>query len=295
MKIIISKESLAAAIKYAEVCDWAYLDHASLREKVGASECFLFEDIETDTQAYVICRKNEIIVAFRGTEPSKAKDFVTDARFKLIAHSMGTVHEGFSQALSAVRTALLEKVFELHTDQRVIIVGHSLGGALAMLLAADIKKEIAASHVDVYTFGQPRVGCPKFISAYEQYVPRYHRFVNDKDVVPKVPTNLWLGYRHSTNFFHIGSDFTITPQKEGYQWIDNLKTLLVGLFENVKDWTRLKSFLEAFAKEQVNDHSMAVYISALKHGLALFEKAEEQAETRAVAPSIDGAETREQN
>jgi triacylglycerol lipase len=41
----------------------------------------------------------------------------------------------------------------------IFVTGHSLGGALAVLAAVDIKHNISPeSEVILYTYGQPRVG-----------------------------------------------------------------------------------------------------------------------------------------
>ena len=75
------------------------------------------------------------------------------------------------------------------------ITGHSLGGALAVLAAArlalDIDKSIYKSINGLYTFGQPRVGNRVFVKALDEEIkPRYFRFVNDNDIVPRVPDRL---------------------------------------------------------------------------------------------------------
>lgn len=46
-----------------------------------------------------------------------------------------------------------------------MVTGHSLGGALAILAAADIKS-VGHKVDEVYTFGQPRVGNVAFSKWY---------------------------------------------------------------------------------------------------------------------------------
>jgi predicted lipase len=52
-----------------------------------------------------------------------------------------------------------------HSGAKIIVTGHSLGGSLAILAAADLHK--SHGKIDqVYTFGQPRVGNAQFASYY---------------------------------------------------------------------------------------------------------------------------------
>jgi hypothetical protein len=78
-----------------------------------------------------------------------------------------------------------------------MITGHSLGGALALLAAATwVDGEPVQG---VYTYGQPMVGKADFVSSVRRrLLDRYFRFVNDSDVVPRVPP----GYRHSGQLYH---------------------------------------------------------------------------------------------
>lgn len=55
-----------------------------------------------ETQAYIIRDYATIILAFRGTEITKARDILTDINAKLVNGYGGKVHQGFSQALNYV-------------------------------------------------------------------------------------------------------------------------------------------------------------------------------------------------
>jgi hypothetical protein len=81
-----------------------------------------------------------------------------------------------------------------------VIVGHSLGAALATVLAADLlndpgRIEDSASSIILITLASPRVGNGEFADFVHQGLDDSYRIVNQSDIVPKVP-GTWLGYRH---------------------------------------------------------------------------------------------------
>jgi hypothetical protein len=77
-----------------------------------------------------------------------------------------------------------------------------LGGALAELCAARASFDPAITSIPiqgVYTFGQPRVGDDAFATLLDAKLgARIFRFVNDRDIVPRVPFYS-MGYRHYGN------------------------------------------------------------------------------------------------
>ena len=151
-------------------------------------------EVSTDTQLFIAHNGSAIVIAFRGTE--KFKDWLTNAGIDFRDTSYGLVHKGFDHALDSVWsqiTTALEKIQQY--GQPLWITGHSLGGALAVLAAArltlDIDKNIYKSINGLYVFGQPRVGNRTFVKALDDAIkPRYFCFVNDNDIVPRVPDRL---------------------------------------------------------------------------------------------------------
>ncbi|BAF16592.2 triacylglycerol lipase OBL1 [Oryza sativa Japonica Group] len=196
---------------------------------VGFYSCWnKFIGSET-TQAFVMTERATdaaaIVVAFRGTEPFNMQDWSTDVNLSWLGMAaMGHVHVGFLKALGlqevdakdAARAfpreppaaaALVGRSFAYyklrdvlrdqlrrHPNARVVVTGHSLGGALAAafpaLLAfhgeADVVSRIAAVH----TYGQPRVGDATFagfLAANAATPVAFQRVVYRYDIVPRVP------------------------------------------------------------------------------------------------------------
>src|SRR5208283_4495565 len=69
----------------------------------------------------------------------------------------------------------------------VTICGHSLGGAIATLLALDVAANTNFKDPAVYTFASPRTGDQVFVNTYDHWVPDTVRIANRMDLVPKLP------------------------------------------------------------------------------------------------------------
>ena len=177
----------------------------------GFKEDFQFIDTShldpmTDTQGFVAQSADTLLVVFRGTEPRKIADVTSDAEAIRLAvwdkDTLGSVHEGFFRAFFAAWGKLFggRKVFpdmlRNAAPRKIWITGHSLGGALAQICAAQTALRDAIPVHAVYTFGQPRVGDEQFAATLHAALGmRTFRLVNNQDVVPRVPFYT-LRYRH---------------------------------------------------------------------------------------------------
>jgi pimeloyl-ACP methyl ester carboxylesterase len=83
----------------------------------------------------------------------------------------------------------------------VTICGHSLGGALATLLALDVAANTRFSDPTVYSYGSPRVGDSLFASTYNQVVKNSYRIANRLDIVPALPPP--VDYEHVLNPYEL--------------------------------------------------------------------------------------------
>ena len=67
------------------------------------------------------------------------------------------------------------------------IAGHSLGAALAIMLALDVAVNDPIDTLTLYTLAAPKVGGEDFKTCFNQSVPLSYRVYNEPDVVPKLP------------------------------------------------------------------------------------------------------------
>lgn len=150
-----------------------------------------------ETQCLVMGNASAVVVTFRGTEPGKLADWMSDLDANLVPGPFGKVHDGFARALSHVWAELDACVAQFQDQgQSLWATGHSLGAALATLTCARWRK--ADKPVNgLYTFGAPRTGNRDFERAFNQdFGARNFRFVNNGDLVTRVPLRE-MGYSHA--------------------------------------------------------------------------------------------------
>jgi predicted lipase len=140
-----------------------------------------------------------VAVAIRGTEGML--EWVQDSRFLAVKcpflPGSGCTEDGFTAVYESLRiaqdpssTRLVDALPTMAFPRAVTsmtICGHSLGGAIATLLALDTAANTKFTHPTAYTYASPRVGDPSFVDTYNQLLPNTYRFANRLDIVPKLP------------------------------------------------------------------------------------------------------------
>lgn len=164
---------------------------------------------ETDADWAVWRMNNEkrIYVRFEGTH--SFKDALIDLCFfqsKVTAYDGADweAHAGFKKAYYSCRDEVLDKCYELYQEgDEFTILGHSLGGAMALLAVEDIgwhfKKKVLC-----ITWGAPRVAKDSHGTyAIRQYMTDDSKnFENGSDLVPNLP---WW-YSNSPIIVHVGEE-----------------------------------------------------------------------------------------
>ena len=112
-------------------------------------------------------------------------DWLADLKFKPAKHAWGSVEEGFL-SIYALCSADVRRFVQGAGAHPVIATGHSLGGALSTLAAADLV-QAGVTGTALYNFASPRTGDPQFARTMTQRVPACWRVVNTEDIVTTVP------------------------------------------------------------------------------------------------------------
>ena len=215
---------------------YGYHLHEFIEDETVGSQCII-----------AISQEGRVAISFRGT--SDFTDALTDALAikKRWIHGKGwlffapRVHFGFYNAYLPIRDRILKSIKALtkKNRQRIHITGHSLGGALATLCAADIRRTLKLP-VTMYNYGSPRVGNKRFEKLYNKLVPDTFRFVNDKDAVPTIPK---IGYFHVGNLCYMDNDGEIKVNPG----------LATKLFDSMQDTLGFMDF------EKLTDHLSSHY------------------------------------
>uniref|UniRef100_A0A6C0CJX5 Fungal lipase-type domain-containing protein n=1 Tax=viral metagenome TaxID=1070528 RepID=A0A6C0CJX5_9ZZZZ len=169
----------------------------------------LDEATDTESMVSVYSKKVDglvykyIVVAVRGTESftDVLKDLdvrKTQPTFvkKHYDHLRVKVHNGFYEQYQAIRPRIFNHIKRLqakHNLSRVIFTGHSLGAAVASILALSYKMNHTGMNVSCVTFGSPRVGNKYFAKSFD-IIDHSYRVVNYQDPVCKIPSR-WR-FRH---------------------------------------------------------------------------------------------------
>jgi len=141
-----------------------------------------------------------VTVAFRGTK--ELGDLFTDLDALPASCGGGAhCHRGFLKAFDSVRTDM-DKVLDeaLPTGGRVLITGHSLGGALAQVAAVHVARRSTPERPlrpVLVTFAAPAIGDSSFVHQVRTAAAPLGglRVYNDGDPIPALSTA--VGYRHA--------------------------------------------------------------------------------------------------
>ncbi|MDI3313696.1 MAG: lipase family protein [Mycobacterium sp.] len=179
---------------------------------------------EDDVSIGLICQANQagdVVIAIRGTEG--IWEWIHDFEFQQVPcpflAGAGRTEDGFTAMYESLKTgtapnsppvvsALTTLSFPRPVSS-VTICGHSLGGALATLLALDVAANTGFSEPTVYSYGSPRVGDPRFASTFDKLVKNSYRIANRLDIIPALPPA--PDYKHVLNPYELNPILLLPP------------------------------------------------------------------------------------
>jgi hypothetical protein len=158
--------------------------------------------------------EGELVAAIRGTET--ILEWLHDAAFLFVPNPIhaggGLTEDGFTAIYRSLRAgkdpnspAAISAITGLvggGDAKALTVTGHSLGAALATLLALDVALNSGTKQLSVYTFASPRVGELFFQHTYDGVAPDTYRVHSRPDLVPEVPIFPYV---------HVGNDIELVP------------------------------------------------------------------------------------
>lgn len=200
-----------------------------------------------DTHGFIAHNDQDIVISYRGT--TGIVEWLTDLAASPIPfqpnldsekHTVGCLlgrhpqpqaHQGFYDAFLAsvcdINQKLMPQLRDVSRPKRLMIVGHSIGGAIAMGALGYLLQtyDFASSphRILFVSTGQPRFGDEIFANSLDKQLASLKRsgkccavrLVNDCDAVPTVPSTAG-GYRHAAKLCLLTSegDLLVGPEIE---------------------------------------------------------------------------------
>lgn len=170
-------------------------------------------DNKEDVQGFVgyMDSQKAIYVAYRGSESIEDWANNLDAwKVDYPSCSGCEVHEGFydaeQSAIGGVKTEV-QNLKNKYPSYKVIVTGHSLGAAMALLTALDLQKSgiVQSGDLRLFDFGCPRVGNNNFAEWASTYLNDRNRVTHHKDMVLHLPTYN-MGFEHISGEYYYEKD-----------------------------------------------------------------------------------------
>lgn len=193
--------AIAAYCVESKLSAW---DCTTCRQYPYLTDINVFRNKPQETQGYVAYQNktNQIIAVFRGTVPWSIKDWLHDIDTVKTDYSGCNeckVHKGFYHTYLGLQPQFWEAYKQIrakYPNASLAVTGHSLGGALALLCAADLIQN-GINGFTLYSYGQPRVGNKNFANWFHAtFKNTYLRVTHHRDPVPHLPPESF-GFRHT--------------------------------------------------------------------------------------------------
>lgn len=209
-----------------------------------------YELPENSVQYFLISNEQEQVIAVRGT--ANANNVMVDLDLQLEVDTITgiEIHQGFARASQSVWQDVQSR---LSKDKPIRTTGHSLGGAVALVLAMYLDKQ-GYQLTDVTTYGQPKVTNVSGAKAFS-HLP-LTRVVTPLDIVPIVPPLSPLDVKRLDIYWHNGEEIILLAPAQ-YSRTQGVKSMLraTQFIDKVPDENNLKA------------HEMQTYLSLLKSNI----------------------------
>lgn len=243
------KESAQGESEYA---DWAHVQFGNLGGSHptfvdhGGSQCYavvmpMFHGKGSSMDLH------PLVIGFRGTEIHSLRDIRADLFARIHRENGYYVHAGFKLATDNVWGPLLYQLENnSHYAYRPIhLVGHSLGGAMALITGSRLLSQRGYNVERIITFGCPRVGCRDFSWRLKR---KTWRVVHKLDIIP------WFGRGHHVGELMFVDETGTLRRKIG--WHHLALSAMVMACRSVRSFRAVRRL--------IRDHSMDRYVQAFE-------------------------------
>ena len=222
------------------------------------SDSFSYTGWSTSLYASVDPSNRVAQIVFRGTD--QLIDGLIDFAFVPVPMGSTIMHGGFALTWLCAKRRLLPWLRERAADfDRVVVGGHSLGGALALACAYDVTRAGFALDRCV-TVGAPRVYTYWSAKKVDRTLgDRCMRIRREQDVVAMVPP-VWLGFRH------VGAAWSFVSEELGERLPDPFPRLTKAI--DTLWWILLGAQLGDWVERQYGDQMRSQLIVYALIGIA---------------------------
>jgi hypothetical protein len=186
-----------------------------------------FGHFEIGSDAILASNHLHIVIAFRGTAT------ITDLLSDLVMVPFNGVHAGFLYWVESLRPELFDAVRKLQAqkERRVLITGHSLGGAMAQIFARMYAQSTGKAPDAVYTFGAPSCFSSSTAEFYNKTFKNSWRCYAQEDPIVFI---LNAFYTHTKQCAEIESNGNPLPEPTNGIRINVFKHSIATLVEYLK-------------------------------------------------------------
>ena len=177
-----------------------------VRSKTSVHSLKVYQNSSTDARAYTavvtpLGGEPTIVLSVRGTE--SLENWIQNLKFLKTDREMSCdgckVHSGFLDVWESIAQDVIRELKSLrlaNPHARLVLTGHSLGGAVTTLAGYALSADLKFPVDNVYTYGSPRVGNSAFASNAPPAGVTGWRVTHHRDIVPHLPPSHVLGFHH---------------------------------------------------------------------------------------------------
>jgi hypothetical protein len=242
----------AEILQYARLADVAYSSRATVDTAVRKHGYTLnhYANLPNLEVSYYLATddiKRTQVIAVRGT--SNVENALVDIAIQLITDNDFHIplHNGFAVSAKGIYNDIKSK---LNRDYKIKTTGHSLGGAVAVVLGLYLKND-GYQLERVVTFGQPKV--TNISGAKKLDELDIWRVVTSRDLVPLVPPLHMADLNNLNIYWHTGREIILLEGKQ-YSITGGIDSML-----------RATGFLAQPLNEEIlQQHKMSHYLALIE-------------------------------